>query len=71
MTDPTRADFRRRDAATLTIIGAFFMLLSLLIFAAVFWEDIGTTGMYVNVGAGLALLSIGIGMIYFGRRLRR
>lgn len=66
----TRGEHRRRDAEALTIIGAFFALLAVLVLVGVIWHDRGP-GLPVGIGAGLLLLLVGVGAVAIGRRLRR
>ncbi|GMQ80509.1 MAG: hypothetical protein BMS9Abin04_510 [Planctomycetia bacterium] len=70
MASPTVNENRRRDSLSLTIIGAFFALFSLLVLAGTFWEH-RVRGIVVNIASGLTLLAVGAGMIAYGYWLRR
>ena len=69
MPDNNHEQHRERDAASLTIIGGFFAILSVFVLIGTFFED-SYEGRVVNVAAGLILLLVGLGMLAFGRRLK-
>lgn len=69
MPDNNHEQHRERDAASFTIIGGFFAVLSVFVLIGTFFEDRGH-GQIVNVAAGLILLIVGIVMLGLGRRLR-
>jgi hypothetical protein len=66
----SRAGERRRDAASLWIIGGFFMVFSLLVLLGLCWEE-RLHGIVVNLGAGLALLAVGLVMVLAALRLSK
>lgn len=70
MPDDQQQSHRRRDAEALTIIGAFFAVLAVMVLIGVVWFDRGDS-LAVGAGAGLLLLVIGLGGVYVGRRLKR
>ncbi len=65
------ARHRSRDAASLLLMGAFFAVMGLLVLVGSFWAAERFRAMVVNTGAGVILSAIGIGMLYWGWRLRR
>ncbi len=69
MPENNHEQHRERDAASLTIIGGFFAVLSVFVLIGTFFED-RIHAQVVNVAAGLILLLIGVGMLAFGRRLK-
>ncbi len=69
MSENNNEQHRERDAASLTIIGGFFAVLSVFVLIGTFFED-RIHAQVVNVAAGLILLLVGVGMIAFGRRLK-
>lgn len=62
---------RRRDAEALTIIGAFFAVLSVMVLIGVVLHHEVRAGLIVGLIAGVLLLAAGIGAIRIGMRLRR
>ena len=67
--EETRQSHRRRDAEAITIIGAFFAVLALLVLIGVLVHR--SEGMAVGVCAGSLLLLIGLGSVWTGMRWRR
>lgn len=59
----------RRDAASMQLLGFFFSVLATLVLIGTFWTLDRPRAMTVNIAAGVALLCIGLGMIWGGRRL--
>ncbi len=62
---------RRRDAEALTIIGAFFAILAVMVLIGVVLHHELRAGLIVGLIAGVLLLAAGIGAVYIGIRLRR
>ena len=60
-----------RDAASLRILGAFFIILGCLVLIGTFWTLDNTRAMIVNVVSGLVLAGIGTGMQISARKLRQ
>jgi ABC-type nickel/cobalt efflux system permease component RcnA len=60
----------KRDAESLWALGAFLVILSIPVFIGTFFED-ETFAQVVNVIAGLAILMIGVLMIWRGVWTRR
>jgi hypothetical protein len=58
--------FRQRDAASLLMMGSFFIVMGALLLVACFWID-HSKAMVVNIGAAAALLLIGAAMVWRGR----
>ena len=66
MTETTNAE---RDAATLRMLGWFFVALGLLVLVGTFWTLGDPRAMLVNLGSGLVLGGVGVGMLVASRRL--
>ena len=61
---------QNRDAAALTIIGSFFLILGTLVVLAT-WEARGNTAaMIVNIASGSILLAVGGVMLIAAKRIR-
>lgn len=58
--------FRQRDAASLLMMGSFFIVMGVLLMVACFWID-QSKALVVNTGAATALLLIGGAMVWRGR----
>lgn len=70
MPDDARESHRKRDAESLTIIGAFFALMAFLVLIGVVWHDRGV-GLAVGIVAGLILMAVGVGAVLLGVRIKR
>lgn len=71
MSDDAQNNFRQRDAASLLILGSFFVLLAVLVLIGSLWAVGRTHALIVNLGAGAALLIAGIALVTVSFRLRR
>ena len=74
MPDDRHAEYRGRDAASLVIIGGFFVLLAVLVLLGSFaagGAEVESAARIVNLAAGVILLLIGIALVFVSRRLRR
>ena len=65
------AELRRRDAGTLAVLGIFFCVLGVLVVIGTYWTIGHTHAMIVNLGAGLATISVGVAMLLVSARLRK
>ncbi len=68
MNESTQDLHRRRDAASMKLLGTFFTVLATLVLIGTLWTLDRPRAMTVNLVAGLTLLAVGIGMIWGGRR---
>ena len=57
----------RRDAETQTVLGIFISIMAIPVLIGTVWAE-KTHAMIVNVVAGLALLSVGLFLAYWGFR---
>lgn len=71
MSQGQRNQHRQRDAASLLVMGGFFMLLAILVLQGGFWARGLTFPSIVNLAAGAVLFLVGLGMYEIGRRWRR
>ncbi len=69
-TGPTPSS-AEREAVSLAMIGGFFVVLASLVLVGTFWARHRPHAMYVNLGAGLVLLLIGVVMLWGGRLVQR
>jgi hypothetical protein len=70
MSEQDTHPFRARDAASLLILGGFFVFLGLLVSIGTFWTEIGTRASVVNLSAGALLIAVGVCMGWVGQRMR-
>jgi hypothetical protein len=68
MTDDRQAEFRRRDATSVGVLGAFFVILGTLVAIGTFWTGLSETAGVVNLGSGLLLVIIGGAAVTWSRR---
>jgi len=57
----------RRDAETQILLGGFIFILGLPVLIGTWWAET-TAARIVNVAAAIALLAIGSGFLWYGRR---
>ncbi len=69
MNEPNHDLHRRRDAASMQLLGVFFTVLSTLVLIGSLWTLDRPRALAVNLAAGLTLLTVGVGMVWGGRRL--
>ena len=62
---------RARDATSFLLLGSFFSILAILVLIGTLWTLDRPRAMAVNLSAGGVLLSIGLVMLYAGRRVQR
>lgn len=60
------AGFRRRDGNSLVMLGAFFVVISLLVLCGVFWSHDKTSIVVVSLASGGILLLVGIAFVISG-----
>ena len=60
---------KKRDAATLRVLGIFFAIMGVLVLFGTFGALGKTSAVVVSLGSGLVLLSIGIVMWIVARRM--
>jgi hypothetical protein len=68
--DHPRTQHTQRDAETLILLGGFLIFLSVPVMIGSFWADDGVA-VAVNLGAGLVLCGVGLGLFLRGRWYRR
>ena len=68
--EQTKIEHTKRESESLTIVGGFLIYLSVIVLIAAFMQAPGHAR-WVNLGASLVLMCIGLGMVFGGRRLRR
>ncbi len=56
----------RRDAETQILLGAFIFILGIPVLIGTIWAE-STAQRIVNVAAGIALIGIGAGFLWYGR----
>lgn len=61
----------QRDAATLRILGVFFVILGGLVLVGILWALDNYRAMIVNLGSGLLLTGIGVAMVFVSRLVNR
>lgn len=61
----------QRDAASLRILGFFFVILGSLVLVGIFWALGDFRAMIVNLGSGLLLTGIGVAMVFGSRLMHR
>ena len=61
----------QRDAATLRILGVFFVILGGLVLVGTFWALDNPRATIVNIGSGLLLAGIGVAMVFVSRLVNR
>ncbi len=57
----------RREGTTAILLGAFLAALALAVLTGIFFADAGIDR-WLNLGAGLVILGVGLGFIAYGRR---
>ena len=71
MSPSSQSEHRQRDSASLLVLGAFFMLMGILVVMGPLWVDGFDFPQLVNMLAAGALFLTGLGMCEIGRRGRR
>jgi len=64
----TVAEMMKRDGETYMAVGLFVVALAVPVLIATFWATRGHAAV-VNVIAGLILLGVGSGAVFYGRKL--
>ncbi len=70
MNDPPQLE-KHRDAASLRVLGIFFLALGGLVFVGTFWTLDNGRAIVVNLASSAVLLAVGLGTILAGRRMAR
>lgn len=69
MSEEQRGEHRQRDSESLLIMGAFLIVLAVLVLFGVTVEE-GMPAL-VSAVAGIVLLGIGLGAVFLGLRFRK
>lgn len=60
-----------RDAASLRLLGGFFLILGLLLLVGIWWSLDDIRAIVVSLTSSGAILAVGVGMIIAARRLKQ
>ena len=62
-------DHSDRDAASLRVLALFFVILGALVLVGTLWEGDNLRAIVVNVGSGVVLIAVGVGMFAIAKRI--